>query len=561
VNKPWLEHYPPGIPTEIDPEEFRSVPDLLAKSVVRFAGKPAFHNLGHNLTYAELDRLSRDFAAFLQGLPGMGKGERVAIMAPNLLQYPVALFGILRAGMVVVNVNPLYTPRELEHQLKDSGAKAIVILENFAHVLQQVLGSTPVRHVITTQVGDMLPRPKRWIVNLVLKKVKKMVPAWRIAGAIRFRAALARGATTAIRPVDVTREDIAFLQYTGGTTGVSKGAMLTHRNILANMQQTGAWISTVFEEGADIAIAPLPLYHIFCLTATLSFMKWGALNVLVTNPRDLPALVKELGHWKWTIMTGVNTLFNGLLNTPGFDKLDFSSLKAVIGGGAAVQEPVAKRWQQVTGHYLTEGYGLTEASPVACANPIGRAWNGTIGIPYPSTELSIRDEGFNELSPWTGEGDIEKHTGEICVRGPQVMKGYWNNAAETSKVMQDGWLKTGDIGHMDATGQFTITDRKKDMILVSGFNVYPSEIESVIMTLPGVLECGVVGVPDAKTGEAVKAVVVRKDPGLTKEAVIAHCKAHLTGYKLPRTVEFRDALPKTPIGKVLRRELRDAPTP
>jgi long-chain acyl-CoA synthetase len=388
-----------------------------------------------------------------------------------------------------------------------------------------------------------------------------MVPAWRIDGAIRFRAAIARGAATATRPVEVMREDIAFLQYTGGTTGVSKGAMLTHRNILANMQQTGAWISTVFEEGADIAIAPLPLYHIFCLTATLSFMKWGALNVLVTNPRDLPALVKELGHWKWTIMTGVNTLFNGLLNTPGFDKLDFSSLKAVIGGGAAVQEPVAKRWQQVTGHYLTEGYGLTEASPVACANPIGRAWNGTIGIPYPSTELSIRDEGFNELSPWTGEGDIEKHTGEICVRGPQVMKGYWNNAAETSKVMQDGWLKTGDIGHMDATGQFTITDRKKDMILVSGFNVYPSEIESVIMTLPGVLECGVVGVPDAKTGEAVKAVVVRKDPGLTKEAVIAHCKAHLTGYKLPRTVEFRDALPKTPIGKVLRRELRDAPTP
>jgi len=559
MNKPWLENYPPGIPTEIDPDRFRSVPDLLEKSVVRFAGKPAFHNLGHNLSYAELDRLSRNFAAFLQGLPGLSKGERVAIMAPNLLQYPVALFGILRAGMVVVNVNPLYTPRELEHQLKDSGARAIVIVENFAHVLQQVLGSTPVRHVITTQVGDMLPRPKRWIVNLVLKKVKKMVPAWRIDGAVRFRAALARGAATAIRPVEVTREDIAFLQYTGGTTGVSKGAMLTHRNILANMEQTGAWISTVFEEGADVAIAPLPLYHIFCLTATLSFMKWGALNVLVTNPRDLPALVKELGHWKWTIMTGVNTLFNGLLNTPGFDKLDFSTLKAVIGGGAAVQEAVAKRWQQVTGHYLTEGYGLTEASPVACANPIGRAWNGTIGIPYPSTELSIRDEAFNALPPWTGEGDVETFTGEICVRGPQVMKGYWNNPAETARVMQDGWLKTGDIGHMDAIGQFTITDRKKDMILVSGFNVYPSEIEGVVMTLPGVLECGVVGVPDAKTGEAVKVVVVRKDPALTKEAVLAHCKAHLTGYKLPRHVEFRDTLPKTPIGKVLRRELRDAP--
>jgi len=561
VNKLWLENYPAGIPAEIDPDQYRSVPDLLEKTVARFADRPAFHNLGHDLTYAELDRLSRAFAAFLQGLPGMGKGERVAIMAPNLLQYPVALFGILRAGMIVVNVNPLYTPRELEHQLKDSGARAIVILENFANVLQQVVGGTPVRHVITTQVGDMLPRPKRWIVNLVLKKVKKMVPAWRIAGAIRFRTALARGAARALAPVEVTREDIAFLQYTGGTTGVSKGAMLTHRNILANMQQTGAWISTVFKEGTDIAIAPLPLYHIFCLTATLSFMKWGALNVLVTNPRDLPALVKELGRWKWTIMTGVNTLFNGLLNTPGFDRLDFSSLKAVIGGGAAVQEPVAKRWQQVTGHYLTEGYGLTEASPVACANPIGRPWNGTIGIPYPSTELSIRDDAFTELPAWTGEGDIEKHTGEICVRGPQVMKGYWNNPAETAKVMQDGWLRTGDIGHMDAIGQFTITDRKKDMILVSGFNVYPNEIESVVMSLPGVLECGVVGVPDAKTGEAVKAVVVRKDPTLTKEAVLAHCRTHLTGYKMPRSVEFRDALPKTPIGKVLRRELRNAPTP
>ena len=561
VNKLWLENYPAGIPAEIDPDQYRSVPDLLEKTVARFADRPAFHNLGHDLTYAELDRLSRAFATFLQGLPGMGKGERVAIMAPNLLQYPVALFGILRAGMIVVNVNPLYTPRELEHQLKDSGARAIVILENFANVLQQVVGGTPVRHVITTQVGDMLPRPKRWIVNLVLKKVKKMVPAWRIAGAIRFRTALARGAARALAPVEVTREDIAFLQYTGGTTGVSKGAMLTHRNILANMQQTGAWISTVFKEGTDIAIAPLPLYHIFCLTATLSFMKWGALNVLVTNPRDLPALVKELGRWKWTIMTGVNTLFNGLLNTPGFDRLDFSSLKAVIGGGAAVQEPVAKRWQQVTGHYLTEGYGLTEASPVACANPIGRPWNGTIGIPYPSTELSIRDDAFTELPAWTGEGDIEKHTGEICVRGPQVMKGYWNNPAETAKVMQDGWLRTGDIGHMDAIGQFTITDRKKDMILVSGFNVYPNEIESVVMSLPGVLECGVVGVPDAKTGEAVKAVVVRKDPTLTKEAVLAHCRTHLTGYKMPRSVEFRDALPKTPIGKVLRRELRNAPTP
>ena len=443
VNKIWLKNYPVGMPAEIDPDQFSSIPDLLEKIAVTFANKPAFHNLGCTMSYSKLERLSRDFAGFLQGLPDMAKGERVAIMAPNLLQYPVALFGILRAGMTVVNVNPLYTPRELEHQLKDAGAKAIVIVENFASVLQQVLGNTPVAHVITTQVGDLLPVPKRWIVNFVIKKVKKMVPAWRIGGAIGFRAALARGAAASFKPVVVTREDIAFLQYTGGTTGVSKGAMLTHRNILANMEQTCEWVSACFKEGTKIAIAPLPLYHIFCLTGTLSFMKWGSLNVLITNPRDLPALVKELGRWKWSIMTGVNTLFNGLLNTPGFDQLDFSALKAVIGGGAAVQRPVAERWQQVTGRYITEGYGLTEASPVVCANPIGTPWNGTIGIPYPSTELSIRDGSFNELPPWTGEGDIEKHTGEICVRGPQVMKGYWNNPEETAKVIQDGWFEDG----------------------------------------------------------------------------------------------------------------------
>jgi len=559
VNKVWLESYPAGLPAEIDPDHYSSIGDLLLKVAARFPERPVFHNLGCTMSYAELERQSRAFAAFLQGLPGMAKGERVAIMAPNLLQYPVALFGILRAGMVVVNVNPLYTPRELEHQLRDSGARAIVIVENFASVLQQVLGNTPVEHVITTEIGDLLPAPKRWIVNLVIRKVKKMVPAWRIERAVGFRAALARGAATQLNPVDVTREDLAFLQYTGGTTGVSKGAMLTHRNVLANMEQTGAWVSLIFKEGTEIAIAPLPLYHIFCLTATLSFMKWGSLNVLVTNPRDLPDLVKELGRWRWTIMTGVNTLFNGLLNAPGFERLDFSSVKGVIGGGAAVQKAVAERWQQVTGCSITEGYGLTEASPVACANPIGTPWNGTIGIPYPSTELTIRDAMFNELPPWTGEGDIEAFTGEICVRGPQVMTGYWNNPAETAKVMQDGWLRTGDIGHMDARGWFTITDRKKDMILVSGFNVYPNEVESVVATLAGVLECGVVGVPDAKTGEAVKVVVVRKDPGLAADAVIAHCKAHLTGYKVPRLVEFRDVMPKSPIGKILRRELRDAP--
>jgi long-chain acyl-CoA synthetase len=558
MNKIWLKNYPSGMPTEIDPDQFGSIPELFEKIVATFADKPAVHNLGCTWTYAELERRSRAFAAFLQALPGMTKGERVAIMAPNLLQYPVALFGILRAGMVVVNVNPLYTPRELEHQLQDSGAQAIVIVENFASVLEQVLRNTPIKHVITTQIGDLLPTPKRWMVNTLIKKVKKMVPAWRIDGAIRFRAALKRGAAMALRPVEIKCEDIAFLQYTGGTTGVAKGAMLTHRNILANVEQTGVWVSGSFKKGTEIAVAPLPLYHIFCLTSTLSFMTWGSLIVLITNPRDMRAFLKELGRWKWSVMTGVNTLFAGLLNTPGFDRLDFSSLKVVVGGGAAVQQPVAEHWQHVTGHCITEAYGLTETSPGVTANPLQTPWNGTIGLPFPSTEVSIRDDSFNELPPWTGEGDIEKHTGEICVRGPQVMKGYWNNPAETAKVMQDRWLKTGDVGHLDAGGFVTITDRKKDMILVSGFNVYPNEIESVVAANPGVLECGVVGVPDSKTGEAVKVAIVRKDPNLTKEAVIEHCKAQLTGYKVPRHVEFRDALPKTPIGKVLRRELRTA---
>ena len=559
VNKIWLKSYPVGMPAEIDADAFVSIPDLLEKIAVKFADKPAYHNLGHTMSYAALRRLSRDFAAFLQELPGMAKGDRVAIMAPNLLQYPVALFGILRAGMTVVNVNPLYTPRELEHQLKDSGAKAIVILENFARALQQVQRNTPLEHVITTQVGDLLPRPKRWVVNLVIKKVKKMVPAWRIDGAIKFRAALARGAAAPLKSVEMSQDDIAFLQYTGGTTGVSKGAMLTHRNVLANLEQTGVWVSGSFKEGAEVVIAPLPMYHIFCLTSTLSFMKWGSLIVLITNPRDMRAFVKELGKWNWSVMTGVNTLFNGLLNTPGFDQLDFSALKVVVGGGAAVQRPVAERWHRVTRRYITEAYGLTEASPGACANPLGAPWNGTIGLPFPSTDVSIRDDSFNELPVWTGQGDIDKHTGELCVRGPQVMKGYWNNPEETAKVMQDGWLKTGDLGHLNADGYVTITDRKKDMILVSGFNVYPNEIENVVAMHPGVLECGAVGVPDEKSGEAVKVVIVKNDPNLTKEAVIEHCRTQLTGYKVPRHVEFRNVLPKTPIGKVVRRDLRDAP--
>ncbi|WP_373500259.1 AMP-binding protein [Desulfococcus sp.] len=555
ADKIWLKHYPSGIPAEIDPDQFMSIPDMMEKITLKFADKPAYHNLGRTLSFSDLDRLSRDFAAFLQGLPDMARGERVAVMLPNLLQYPVALFGILRAGLTVVNVNPLYMPRELEIQLKDSGARAIVILENFAGILQQVIGNTRVQHVIITRIGDLLPMLKRWMVNFVIKQVKKMVPLWRIDGAVSFRSALARGAATSLKPTQITRGDIAFLQYTGGTTGVPKGAVLTHRNVLANLEQTGVWLSLSFREGAEIAVAPLPMYHIFCLTSTLSYMKWGSLIVLITNPRDLPAFVKELGRWRFSVITGVNTLFNGLLNTPGFDRLDFSGVKVAVGGGAAVQKPVAERWQQVTGGCITEAYGLTEASPGVSANLLGTPWNGTVGLPFSSTDVSIRDEAFNELPVWTGEGEIERHTGEICVRGPQVMREYWNNPGETAKTIQDGWLKTGDVGYLNADGRVTITDRKKDVILVSGFSVYPNEVENVIAMHPGVLECGVVGVPDDRSGEAVKAVILKKDPNLTKEAVIQHCRTELTPYKVPRHVEFRDILPKTPIGKVLRREL------
>jgi len=557
MDRIWLKNYPAGIPAEIDADQFDSIPALLDRIFGKFANRPAYHNLGRTISYAELDQLSRDFAAFLQSLPGMGRGERVAIMAPNLLQYPVVLFGILRAGMTVVNVNPLYTPRELEHQLRDSGARAIVIVENFAHGLQQVLGDTAVKHVITTQIGDLLPAPKRWLVNFVIKRVKNMVPDWHIDGAIELRTALAIGRAANFDAVAPNREEIAFLQYTGGTTGVAKGAMLSHRNILANLEQTGIWISVSFEAGAEIVIAPLPMYHIFCLTSTLSFMKWGSLSVLITNPRDLPALVKEMAKWKFTTMTGVNTLFNGLLHTPGFAQLDFSALKVVVGGGAAVQKPVAELWQKVTGHHLTEAYGLTESSPGACAMPLGAPWDGTVGLPLPSTDISIRDDNFRELPVWSGAGKIEAHTGELCIRGPQVMKGYWNNAAETAEAMRDGWLKTGDICHVDALGRVTITDRKKDMILVSGFNVYPTEVESVVAAHPGVLECAVIGVPDERSGEAVKVLIVRKDPELDRDDIIEHCRGQLTSYKLPRHVEFREMLPKSPIGKILRRELRD----
>ncbi len=552
MEKVWLDSYPEGIPAEIDVDEFASIGALFERSVAAFGAKAAYVNMGKAISYDELDRLARDFAAYCQGVLGLPRGARIALMMPNVLQYPIAMFGALRAGYVVVNCNPLYTPRELEHQLKDSGAEAIVIVENFAHVLQQVIARTAVKHVITTGLGDMLGFPKRALVNLVVKHVKRMVPAWDIPHAVPFLAALARGAGAAYRPVAIGHEDVAFLQYTGGTTGVSKGAMLTHGNIVANLQQAHAWISPAVVSGKETVVTALPLYHIFALTANcLTFLKLGATNLLITNPRDIPGFVKELGKYRFSVFTGVNTLFNALLNNPDFAKLDFSTLKVTLGGGMAVQKSVADKWKQVTGIPLIEAYGLTETSPAATINPLDLAeYNGSIGLPISSTEVAIRD----------GEGrDVPLgQSGELCVRGPQVMKGYWNRPEDTAQViMRDGFLRTGDVAVMDEKGFVRIVDRQKDMILVSGFNVYPNEVEAVVAMHPGVLEVAAVGVSDAKSGEAVKIFVVRKDPALTAETLIAHCRKNLTGYKVPHRVEFRDDLPKTNVGKILRRALRD----
>lgn len=552
MEKIWLKEYPVGVPPEIDLNEFASLKDILEKSCQRFADLPAYSNMGVTLRYRDIDRLSRDFGAWLQAR-GLGKGDRVAIMMPNALQYPVALFGVLRAGLTVVNVNPLYTPRELEHQLIDSGATAIVIIENFAHTLQEVLAKTPVKTVITTELGDLFPFFKRLLVNFVVKHVKKMVPAWSIPAAIPFRQVLSMGARKTLSDVPLNHDDLAFLQYTGGTTGVSKGAMLTHGNMVANLQQASAWLKPFSKPAEETIITALPLYHIFSLTANcLTFMKVGAHNILITNPRDMPGFVKELSKIKFTVITGVNTLFNGLLHTPGFDRLDFSALKISLGGGMAVQRAVAERWKQLTGTPLIEAYGLTETSPAACINPLTLPeYNGSIGLPLPSTELSIRDDENQERG--IGPDEI----GEICLRGPQVMRGYWQQPEETAKVMtEDGYLRTGDVGYVDERGYVRIVDRKKDMILVSGFNVYPNEIEDVVVHHPGVLEAAAVGVPDEKSGEAVKIVVVRKDPALTAEALITHCREHLTSYKIPRHIEFRAELPKTNVGKILRRMLR-----
>jgi long-chain acyl-CoA synthetase len=555
VEKVWLKSYPPGVPAEIRLDELASIRAILEKSCERFAELPAYTCMGRTLTYAQVDGLSRDFASWLQNAAGLAPGARVALMMPNLLQYPVALFGALRAGLVVVNCNPLYTPRELEHQLNDAGAEAIVILENFAHTLQDVLAKTRVQRIVTTQIGDLLGFPKSLVVNAVVKHVKRLVPRWSLPGTTAFNAALAEGRRHSLTEPPLGPEDIAFLQYTGGTTGVSKGAMLTHRNIVANLEQVAAWICGGLEEGREVVITALPLYHIFALTGScLLNMRIGAHNILITNPRDLPGFVRELARHPFSTIAGVNTLFNALLNTPGFAALDFSRLKLALGGGMAVQRAVAERWKAVTGKPLLEAYGLTETSPGACINPLveGAEYNGTAGLPLPSTVVTIRDD----------EGRILPlgATGEICIAGPQVMKGYWNRPDETAKVMTaDGAFRSGDIGLMTPEGYVKIVDRKKDMILVSGFNVYPNEVEDVIAMLPGVREVCAVPAPDERSGETVRVVIVRKDPSLTKEQVIAHCRKELTGYKVPHIVEFWDELPKSNVGKVLRREVRAVP--
>jgi long-chain acyl-CoA synthetase len=545
-----LSQYPPGVPTDIDPDEYASLVAILEEACAAHGNRPAFMNFGAVLTYAQLDALSRAFAAWLTKKSGLGPGDRVAVMMPNILQYPIALFGILRAGMVVVNMNPLYTARELEHQLKDSGARAIVIIENFAHVLQQVLPRTSLKNVLVTRIGDLLGWPRGMLVNFVLRHLRQQVPPWSMPGAITFKSALSSGLGLKLEPAALGPQDIAFLQYTGGTTGVSKAAVLTHRNMVANVLQTVAWIRPALEPGPhQTVISPLPLYHIFSLTNCLLFMRLGANNVLITNPRDFPAFVAELKKHKFSQISGVNTLFNALLNTPGFESVDFSALRITVGGGMAVQAAVAARWKKVTGNVLSQAWGLTETSPAACINPVGLDFNGSIGLPIPSTDISIRDDLGKEMA--TDE------VGEICVFGPQLMRGYWNRPDETEKVMFGDWLRTGDIGRMDAKGFVYIEDRKKDMILVSGFNVYPNEVEGVIAEHPGVLEVAAVAKDDESSGESVALFVVKKDPNLTAEALIEHSRASLTGYKVPKHVYFRAELPKTNVGKILRRELRD----
>jgi len=551
VDRIWLKHYPPGVPAEIDVGEYASIRDVFDESVARFASRPAFTCMGKSITFAELDTLSSAFGAWLQGIGG-GKGTRVALMMPNVLQYPVALFGALRAGATIVNVNPLYTARELEHQLVDSGAEVIVVLENFASTLAEVVRKTRIKHVIVTSMGELMGL-KGVLVNFVVRRVKKMVKPWSIPKSIHLSDALAEGRQRTLQRVPIAHDDIAFLQYTGGTTGVAKGAMLLHRNIVANLLQARAWLAPVLDPAhREIIITPLPLYHIFSLTANcLVFMTLGAENVLIPNPRDIPGFIKTLRKVPFTAFTGVNTLFNALVNNPSFAQLSFKPLRLVLGGGMAVQEAVARKWKQITGVPLIEAYGLTETSPAATINPLNLTeYNGAIGLPIPSTDIVLRDDAGKDVPLGSA--------GEICIKGPQVMAGYWNRPDETAKVMTpDGYFMSGDIGVMDERGFIRIVDRKKDMILVSGFNVYPNEIEAVVATHSGVLECAAVGVPDKKSGEAVRLYIVKKDPALAAGDVMKYCREHLTGYKCPRDVMFRDELPKSNVGKILRRELRE----
>ncbi|NMP31337.1 long-chain-fatty-acid--CoA ligase FadD [Thalassotalea sp. M1531] len=551
MEKIWLEKsYPPGVPHEIDPDRYSSIVEMFDKYVGLYADRAAFINMGAEISYRELEAQVTMFAAYLQKDLGLEKGDRFAIMVPNTLQYPIALFGALKAGLTVVNVNPLYTARELEHQLKDSGAKAMLIVENFAHTLEQVIDKTPVEKVILTALGDRLGGLKGKIVNFVVKYVKKMVPSYKLENTISFNQVLAKGQSLSLEPVAIEGEDLAFLQYTGGTTGVSKGAMLTHRNMVANLEQAKAAIKPILTEGEELVVTALPLYHIFALTANcLTFMTLGGTNLLITNPRDMPNFVKELAKYPFTCITGVNTLFNGLLNTPGFSDLDFSTLKLTLGGGMAVQQPVAERWQQLTKTRLLEGYGLTECSPMVSISPYNiDGYDGTIGLPAASTNVKIVREDGTDAD--TGEA------GEMWVKGPQVMKGYYQREEATNEILKDGWLATGDIAEMDENGFFKIVDRKKDMIIVSGFNVFPNEIEEVAMMHEGIVEAAAVGVPHEVSGEIIKLFIVKKEDGLSQKDIIDHCSKHLTNYKVPKLIEFRDELPKTNVGKILRRELR-----
>jgi long-chain acyl-CoA synthetase len=555
MDKIWLKSYPPGVPAEIDVGEFQSLKEIAEQSFRRFADSDAYVQMGRTMTFAELDEQSRHFAAWLQKEAALKKGDRLAIMLPNLLQYPVVMLAALRAGLVVVNTNPLYTPPELEHQLQDSGAGAIVILENFAHVLQKVIARTKIRVVVVTAVGDMLRFPKSWIVNCVVRRIRKQVPPWHIAGSRKLRAVLADGKRFGLAEVDIRSDDLAFLQYTGGTTGVSKAAMLTHGNVVANVLQARAWVSPVFAGEPATLLTPLPLYHIFALTANcLLFLSLGWRNILIVNPRDLPAVIGEMKKYPFSFFSGVNTLFNALLNAPAFAGVNFSQLKVTLGGGMAVQASVAERWQQVTGKVITQAWGLTETSPAGCINRVEEPFNGSVGLPIPSTEISIKDDSGSDLSV--------NQIGEICLRGPQVMRGYWNRPDETAKVMlPGGWLRTGDVGRMSESGHVYIEDRKKDMILVSGFNVYPNEVEAVAAAHPGVLEAAAIAMPDEHSGEVVALFVVCKDPNLTEAALIDYCRQSLTGYKVPKHVYFRTELPKSNVGKILRRGLREENRP